>query len=867
MRPPRVAEVLLARLLPRHERNEIVGDTAERFTRLADTQGRMRASLWYWRQAIAIPTHVRWRKRGLRLELQEWRFALRTLRKSPGFTSVAILTLTLGIGANAAVFSIINAVMLRPLPYPQPAQLVQVWEHNDTFGRLGGAWANFVDWRAESHSFEAIAAYGQGTETVLGGNEPIRAGVTPVSEGFLRVMGVQPVIGRGFDADDHIEGADPVVVVSDRFWRSQLSGASDLGEISLNVAGFPTTVVGVLPAGFEFPVGGDIWYPLELQEQPSSRTAHNWRVVGRLAPGIEAVQAQEDLSLITSRFDAGTEPQEYVPERALVIPLRSEISGPVQGPLFMLLAASALVVLVACTNLGSTLLARGSTRAGEIAVLRALGAERGRIVRRLFTESLLLALFGAAAGLLLAYALIQALPTILPSNLPRMTEIGLHPMVAAFTVLVSVSAAILFGLFPALRVSSSDLAGTLRGGRTVSVARSRGPWRVLVIGEVALALLLLTGAGLLMRSFWEVAGVDAGFEPHGVMTMNVALPAGKYAVIPDRVPYYDELLESVRAVPGVEGAGMVITAPLAGYVSNGRIRIDDGPEPFVTAAYQVADAGYFETLRISLVRGRLFEERDNADAAHVVIVNEALADLAWPGEDPVGKRLTGGGMDSYWEQPDAWATVVGVVGNIHQRDLTLESYPTLFFTYRQRADRARSAAIVVRADRVGPENIVGTLRGAVRDLDADVPVDFRTLDEVVTRSLGDRRFLAEVLFVFAAMALLLAALGIYGVVAYTVALRTREMGIRIALGAAPGGVVGMVLRESMATVGIGLLVGLAAAVGLGRFMSSQLFVISPTDPLSLGATAVILLGVAALASFVPARRAASVDPLMTMRAD
>ncbi|MCZ6726337.1 MAG: ABC transporter permease, partial [Acidobacteria bacterium] len=572
MRPPRVAEALLARFLPRHERSEILGDTAERFVRLADTQGQKRANLWYWRQAVSIPAQVRWHNRALRLELQEWRFALRTLRKSPGFTAVAILTLALGIGASAAIFSIIDGVMLRPLPYPEPERMVQVWEHNDAFGRLGGAWANFLDWREESRSFEAIASYRGGIETVLGGEEPIRAGVTPVSEGFFRVMGVQPVVGRGFNADEHVEGADPVVLISDRFWRNQLGSTPELGEINLNVAGFPTTVVGVLPGGFDFPAGTDVWYPLELAEQSPSRTAHNWRIVGRLVPEVEAEQAQEDLSLITSRFDAGTEPEEYMPQRALVIPLRSEISGPVEGPLFMLLAASAMVVLVGCTNLASTLLARGSARANELAVLRALGAERGRIARRLFMESLLLALFGAAAGLLLAYGLIRALPAMLPSDLPRMAEIGLHPTVAGFTILVSVGAAILFGLFPALRVSEGDLSGQLRGGgRSVSVARSRGPWRVLVIGEVALALLLLTGAGLLLRSFWQVGQVDAGFESNGVLTMNVALPASKYAENPERVVYYDALLESVRAVPGVEGAGMVIVAPLTAYVSNGRI--------------------------------------------------------------------------------------------------------------------------------------------------------------------------------------------------------------------------------------------------------------------------------------------------------
>lgn len=865
--PPRFAEALLARLLPLHERNEILGDMAERYTRLAETQGRTRANLWYVRQAFAIPFRMRTRKTGLRLEFQEWRFAFRTLRKSPGFSFVAILTLALGIGANAAIFSIVYSVMLRPLPYPEPDRLVRVWEHNDTFGRLGGAWTNFIEWRADNESFAAIACYSSWTQTVLGGGEPLRASVAPVSQGFFDVMRVQPALGRGFGAEEHVEGGDPVVVVSHDFWRDQLGSAADLGELSLNVSGFSTKVIGVLPAGFEFPAGAEIWYPLELQEQATSRTSHNWRMVGRLAPGIDARQAQEDLSLITSRFDAEGEAAEYMPQRAEVVPLRSAIAGPVRSPLFLLLAASAMVVLVGCTNLASTLLARGSARAGELAVLRALGAERGRLIRRLFTESLLLAVFGAAAGLALAYTLIRALPALLPSDLPRMEEIGLHPTVALFTVLVSVAAAVLFGLLPALRVSDGDLASPLRGTRGASIARSRGPWRALVIGEVALALLLLAGAGLLLRSFVRVTNVDAGFDGDGVLTMSVALPSSKHPGAAERIAYYDALLERVRALPGVESAGMATNAPLTGYVSNGRISVDDGPEPFVNASYQVADPGYFETLRISLQRGRLFDNRDTADSGHVVVINEALAELAWPGEDPIGKRITGGGMDSYYSDPDAWATVVGVVRNVRQRDLSREGYPAFAFFYRQRADRAGGAAIVVRGEQVGAANLVGMLRDTVRDLDPDVPVRFRTMDEIVAQSLGDRRFVAEVLGAFAAMALALAALGIYGVVAYTVALRTREMGIRIALGAAPNGVVGMVLRESILTVSIGLLVGLGAALALGRVLSSQLFETSATDPLSLGVTAAILLAVSMLASFVPARRAARVDPLLAIQAE
>jgi len=795
------------------------------------------------------------------------RFSLRTLLKSPGFTAVAVLTLALGIGANAAIFSIVHGVILRPLPYPEPDRLVQIWEHNDTFGRLASAWPNFIDWQEQSTSFEGMVSYGGGIGTVLGGEEPLRVGVARVSRGFFDVIGVQPVVGRGFAAEEHMEGADPASVVSYSFWQEQLGGA-ELGELRLVAGGFSTRVVGVMPQRFSFPAEMDVWYPMELTPQPPSRTAHNSRILARLNADATPLQAEEEISLITARFAEGFESDEYMPQRGKVILLQEQIAGPVRGTLMLLLGASLMVVLVGCTNLASTLLARGSARANELAVQRALGAERSRIVRRLFTESLLLALAGAAAGLLLAYSLIQVLPAVVPSDLPRVAEIGLHAPVTLATILVSIGAALLFGLFPALRASEGDINAALRSnGRGASMAGSRGPWRALVVSEVALALLLLAGAGLLLRSFWSVLQVDPGFEPGGVVTARVALPASKYGEIEQRAAYYEELLAAVRQIPGVGDAGMSTSMPLFGSPSNGRIAVEAGPQPNVTAGYQVADEGYFTTLGIPLRRGRLFDARDNADAAHVVVINQAMADLAWPGEDPLGKRMTAGGMDSYWEDPDAWATVVGVVDDIHQRDLTRDAYPTYYFSYRQRSDRARGAVILVQAARVEPTSLVGPLRQAVRRLDADVPVEFDTMERVVANSLGDRRFTLAVLGVFASMALLLAALGIYGVVGYTVALRTREMGIRMALGSAPSHIMGIVLRESMATVGVGLLVGLAASLALSRLLSGLLFEVSPTDPVAIVATALTLLTVAAVASFIPARRAATIDPLITMRSD
>lgn len=867
MQPPRIAEALLQRLLPWQERNAIVGDMAERYGREARRRGVRRARLWYWRQAIAIPARLRLRERRPRMEFHDLRLALRALRKSPGFTCVAILTLALGIGANTAIFSIVYSVALRPLPFPEPERLVQVWEQNDAVDRMSVAWANFVDWRAQSASFEAVSAYNGSAGTVLGGDEPMRLGVSAVSEGFFEVMGVGPVLGRSFAASEHAEGGDPVVLISHALWR-QLGSEPDLSVLHLVVAGFAVRVVGVLPEGFAFPRGADIWHPLELTPQSTSRTAHNYRVIGRLANGVEPSMAREELSLITARLVEGQPDDDYLAKRAVVIPLRAQIAGPVLSPLLLLLAASLVVVLVACTNLASTMLARGSARANEVAVQRALGASRYRIVRRLFAESLLLAVLGAGVGLALAQLLIRALPTLLPTDLPRIGELGLHLPVMLATIAVSIAAACLFGLVPALRTSKGEIDRALRGAtRGSSAARRRGPWRLLVIGEVAMALVLLTGAALLMRSFWSVLRVDPGFDGEGVVVARVSLPPGKYGEIAQRAVYYDELLEAARQVPGVDAVGMATAEPLAGFSSDGRISVDGGPQQSVDAAYQVADSGYFEALHIPLLRGRLFEDSDTADSMHVVVVNQSLADLAWPGDDPVGKRMTGGGMDNYWDQPDAWATVIGVVADTRQRDLDREAEPAFFFPYRQRAYRAWSASIIARAAGAEPASIVGPLREVIRNLDADVPVEFATVQQVVTRSLGDRRFTMGVLGTFAGLGLLLAALGIYGVVGYTVALRTREMGIRLALGSAPRNVTRMVVRESMTTVGIGLVIGLGAALALSRLLGSMLYEISPTDPWAIGATALTLLGVALLASFVPARRAATIDPLITMRAD
>lgn len=806
--------------------------------------------------------------------LQDVRFAARTLRKNRGYAIVALLTLMLGIGANTAIFSVVYSVLLRPLPYPDSDRLVRVWEHTEDARRLQSAWRTFADWRERSESFtELVAHTAGGMSTVLGAGAPIRVGVAGVSEGFLRTLGVVPAAGRDFLADEHRLGGDPAVLVSDAFWRTYLGADPELARHRLEVSGFEARVVGVTPRGFEYPSGVEIWVPLELAPQSESRTAHNYVVVGRMRDGVGPAAAEEELDVITARFldedpSMAGEPwfAGFFPRDTEVVSLQSYLAGESRRPLWILLGASALLLLVACTNLAGTALARGTWREREIAVRQALGAGRRRVIRLLVAESLLLALTGAALGLGLAGATVTALPALAPDALPGFARPELHPAVLAFTLGIAGLTAVLFGLFPAIGFTRRDFTDALRSGVRAGHDRARtAMWRGLIASEVALALVLLIGCGLLIRSFFTVLSVEPGFRTEHILTATLSPPATRYPDGDSRVPLYEAVEARLEALPGVAAVGLVGVPPMSG-VSNGIVDVEGGPNAGVTGDYQLANAAYFEAMGIPLLRGRSFEDGDLPETGHVVIVSRAFAEEAWPGEDPIGRRMTGGGMDDLGGR-DNWATVVGMVGDIRQRDLARPPSPAYYFPYRQRPFRSWSMTAVIRPDGEVPAGLGVQIRDAVRAVDADVPVQLGTIEARVGRVMAERRFTLMVLGAFAAVALLLACIGIYGVVAYAVARRTREIGIRIALGARPSSVRRLVQRDTLTDLALGGAVGLVLALALTRVMQSLLYEVSPTDPLTFAAVVVALASAGWLAAFIPSLRSSRVDPVATMRAE
>lgn len=812
--------------------------------------------------------------RALDALVQDARSALRNVAKRPAFAAVAVATLALGIGANSAAFSVLHGVVLARLPYPEPDRLMRVAELRRDGGQMKVAGANFEDWEDQARSFEGLAAYGAWSSTLLGADRPALATIAPVSEAFFRVFGVQAARGRVTLPEEHRLGGDPAAVVSHRFWRSHLGGR-ELDGLTLDVSGFDVRIVGVLPPGFDFPAEADLWYPMELEEPNPSRTAHNWRVVGRLREGVSPAAADRELDALTARLiaedpNSAGESSDYLAAGTAVTPLLEDLTGPVRRPLLLLFGAAGLVLLVACSNLASAFLARGVERQREMAVRVSLGAGPGRLLRQLFAESLLVALAGAAAGLALAWGILRLVLTGgwagAGDALPRLDAIGLHPPVLGFTLAVSVLTALFFGVLPGLglvrRAPSRPLHGADRGSADRGRRRA---WRALVAAEVALAVVLLAGSGLLLRSLWEVLRQDPGFDPERVTAVSVHLPASLYPANPEKRGYFDELLERLEARPEVAGAGVVSSLPLGGSGSSGLIQIEGGAVPDLTAEYRVAGGEYFETLAIPLLEGRRFEGRDHPDAPHAAIVDRALAEAAWPGESPIGKRLTGGGMDDYWDQ-DVWATVVGVVGDVRQDDLTEAGGPTVYFHHRQRPFRLWAGAVVVRS-REPAERIAAVVDGAVRATDPQVPYELRPMDRLVFDSVARQRFAASLLAGFALVGLTLAALGIYGVVSYTVAQRRRELGIRLALGASPRRVCNQVVAASMATVGAGIALGLAGALAAGRLVASLLYGVEPTDPATLAAVAALLAGAAFLATYLPARETVRIDPVETLKAE
>jgi putative ABC transport system permease protein len=793
--------------------------------------------------------------------VQDLRYAVRWLVREPGFALLAVLTLALGIGANAAAFGIVNGVLLAPLPYPQPERLVAVEEVGQHGGPIRVAWPNFVDWTDRARQVELTAHSMPYETTVLGGAEPVRPRVTLVGGDFFRVIGVAPRVGRGFVAEERVPGGAAAVVVSDAFWRQQLGAEPDLTKLKLNLSGRSAQVVGVMPPGFSYPDGAELWAPVEPHApQLTSRTAHNFSVTGRLGEGVPAAAAQAELSGIMREIRERE--TEVSSASVLVSGLHDQHVGEARNALLILLAASGFVLLVACTNLASALLARAARRTRELAIRAALGAPRRRLIRQLLTESMLLSLLGALAGLLLAHLLIDTTRQLAPAAIPRLDAVRLDGWVLGFTTLVAIATALTFGTAPALRATSAQPYQALsESGRGTASPRQRRVWSALVGVEVALALMLLVGAGLLIRSFTRVMGVDPGFEAANVLTVTLSLPGSKYEG-EARVAYYDRLLEEIRGVPGVESAAVTRTLPLAGFDPSGMFDIEGGEIGDGNAHYRVVSPDFFTTMQTPVLHGRTFTTADRAGAQEVIVINQRLAERHFPDQDPLGARIMTGGMDAQgW---DVYATVVGVVGDVRTGSLTSPPGAGYYLPYAQRWDRMGDAALVVRA-RTSTAAIAEPVRARVRALDGDVPFDIRTYSARIGDSLADRRFMLLVLGTFAGVALVLAAVGIYAVVAFAVAQRTQEIGIRVALGAGASRVLWLVSRSTLTSVGLGVLAGLAGALMLSRILASLLFEVEAMDPLTFAAVALLLVGVAWLAVFVPARRATRVDPLTALR--
>lgn len=802
--------------------------------------------------------------------LQDIRYGIRTLTRSPGFTIVAVLTLALGIGANVAIFSVVNAVLLRSLPYDDPERIVAAFETNDRGGRMNLSRQDFQDWRDQSKSFQSLAGYGMGQFNFGGGSEPTRVNGIEATPGFFDVFGVRPIIGRTFGAQDAQAGEWSLAVISEGLWKSQFGGQSNVLGRTVYTDGAPYTIVGVLPGDFDFPAGNQFWVPVDLSKDDSDRSAHNYRVVGKLKQNVTLAQAKTEIAGIAERL-AREYPSSNQNVGATLFRLQDAMTLRVRESLILLLASVALVLLISCANLANLLLVRASTRRREIAVRATLGASRWRLIRQLLVESSLVAFLGGAVGLCLSLWIGKFLTALMPANLLPVKSTPVDFSVLAFAIGLIFTTVFLFGLAPAFHAARADLTQGLTrmagGGGRGKLLRS-----ALVIGEIALSVLLLTGAGLMMRSLLALENERLGFDSSDLLIASVSFPPESTESTEKTANAFAIVMQRMKNLPGVENVAATDAAPLSDGGADGSFSIerrsdqDGGNKGY--ADWRLASEDYFLTMKIPLLRGREFQAGDRS-GEKAVIVNETLAKKYWPGEDPLGKRIAIVGLDEQTysasrKNSEIWFDIVGVVGDVRNDAAGLPPEPTLYVPYFQTSRVAGGMDVVLRTSLP-----VASLRSAiiqeVQDTRPDAPVEVASYNSVYLSSIALPRFRSYLIGAFAFLALALAAVGIYGVVSYVTAQQTSEIGIRMALGAQPHDVLALVIKQFAGVTVLGLAAGLAAALVLTRFISIFLYGIRRMDAATFIGVSLVIAGVSLLACYIPARRAMRVDPMVALR--
>ena len=801
------------------------------------------------------------------------KYAIRTLVKNPGFTAIALLTIALGIGANTAIFSVVNAVLWRPLPYPHPERLIRIWVYNPRqgFDKDVASYPTFSDWRNQSRRFEHLAAYFGASVSLTGAGDPAQLRGARVTPSFFPTLSVQPALGRWFTERDAAAGHERVVILEHGLWQGRFGSDQAIVGRTIQLSGQPYEVVGVMPPGFHYPDDATLWLPLSPAEPykriMESRTSYWLNVIGRLRAEATQAAAQTEMDTIARRLERQY-PETSSGQGVRLMPLQEEIVGDVRPALLVVFGAVGCVLLIACANVANLLLSRAAGRHKEFAIRAAVGASRFRIVRQLLTESLVLASAGAAAGLLLATWGLAALQQAAPTNIPRLASVGIDVPVLLFTLGMALATGVIFGVAPAWQSARANRSEALKeGGRSGGEgSRGRRVRHTVTVVEVALALVLLVGAGLLARSFAVIAKTDLGFNPRNVLSLSIELPRQKYADDPKVVQFYDELVDRLSALPGVRSVGVGSSVLLGALPRSSTLFVEGRQAPRDTVnipvPFDTVTNGYFATLGIPLTRGRLFGPEDTAAAPARVIVNEALVRRFFPSEDPLGKRVT---FNDPKDTNVQWLTIIGVVADTRRGGVDRPVWAELYFPLAQSGDPRLTVLVRTAGD---PIAVARAAQEQVWAVDPLQPVaSVRTLEDLVARTQANRRFTMVMLTVFAVVALLLAAVGIYGVIAYSTAQRTHEIGVRVALGATRIDVLQMVLRDGLRIGALGTLIGIAAAAAASRLLSSLLFGVSPHDPLTFLVLPASLLVVAVLASWIPARRALAVEPNAALRAE